>query len=377
MVEVHSSTAPLGFGIYPGKEQEPMLGPITDIRAEEEIKPALSTLHACIHCHASKTACTDQRPCPRCIRLGLCCSSERDQPRKRACQGCHAGKVACEMLPGDSSCLRCQRLGIPCVLRSSPLSAPDATRKRRRLVKPLAKISLTRAHQEADMSTMVTKKPIGIPTKMHEFFALSHIPPQQAAMPQGMFVKEPCVGNNTHSVACSLLDLANGSTSPEPTSSSAGSSPLSTSPPPPPLMSPQIHPLLNAQMHLDARPPTLSHIMSEAPSMMSPLRMQVLAPPGLLHPVPRTDPAMAHGMVHSMAPGMAQAMAAPGIAQGLAPNMNDFLNLDASLIPHLGQVAAQQQSLPYFQTYQHNNMHNFVTTSPYQPMPHKLLMGWS
>lgn len=86
---------------------------------------------------------------------------------------------------------------------------------------------------------------------------------------------------------------------------------------------------------------------------------------------------MAHGMVHSMAPGMAQAMAAPGIAQGLAPNMNDFLNLDASLIPHLGQVAAQQQSLPYFQTYQHNNMHNFVTTSPYQPMPHKLLMGWS
>eukprot|EP00965_Chrysotila_dentata_P169127 5584757-Pleurochrysis_carterae.AAC.3 len=43
---------------------------------------ALCKMHACVHCHSSKTACTDVRPCPRCIRLGLDCSSERDQPRK-------------------------------------------------------------------------------------------------------------------------------------------------------------------------------------------------------------------------------------------------------------------------------------------------------
>ena len=31
----------------------------------------LTLLHACVHCRASKTACSDCRPCLRCQRLGL------------------------------------------------------------------------------------------------------------------------------------------------------------------------------------------------------------------------------------------------------------------------------------------------------------------
>merc|ERR1712087_917701 len=64
--------------------------------------PGLSVLHACCHCHASKTACSDFRPCHRCVRLGLTCSSNLDQPRKRACMSCHSGKVACEFIESDT-----------------------------------------------------------------------------------------------------------------------------------------------------------------------------------------------------------------------------------------------------------------------------------
>merc|ERR1719498_1266875 len=91
----------------------------------------LSTMHACLHCHASKTACSDCRPCNRCVRLGLNCMSERDQPRKRACKGCHAGKVACEYSTSSSTCNRCLRLGTVCQPRELPSDA-DGPRKRRR-----------------------------------------------------------------------------------------------------------------------------------------------------------------------------------------------------------------------------------------------------
>jgi hypothetical protein len=108
-------------------------------------------LHACMHCRQSKTACTDNRPCLRCSRLGvslppilgqgtrdtchirvlphlhtthllqvphilhlphlrtyrtcytyapsaisiqLLCEPYMDKPRKRACVGCNANKVS-------------------------------------------------------------------------------------------------------------------------------------------------------------------------------------------------------------------------------------------------------------------------------------------
>mmetsp|Transcript_25701 Transcript_25701/g.53840 ORF Transcript_25701/g.53840 Transcript_25701/m.53840 type:complete len:289 (+) Transcript_25701:77-943(+) len=96
---------------------------------------ALCKMHACVHCHSSKTACTDVRPCPRCIRLGLDCSSERDQPRKRACKGCHAGKVACQSSYGAEKCTRCTRLGIACVPRSNPTSTSGSRKRRRSAIK--------------------------------------------------------------------------------------------------------------------------------------------------------------------------------------------------------------------------------------------------
>ena len=81
-------------------------------------KVDLSLLHACLHCRASKTACTDCRPCARCTRLGLECQSYIDKPRKRACVSCHTNKVACDLhLASDDSCSRCKRLGNKCVPR--------------------------------------------------------------------------------------------------------------------------------------------------------------------------------------------------------------------------------------------------------------------
>jgi len=95
-----------------------------------------NVLHACVHCHASKTACTDCRPCGRCVRLGIECLSDRDEPRKRACKGCHAGKVACKFRDGAERCNRCERLGIPCIPRSTPLPAEGARKRRRFAPKP-------------------------------------------------------------------------------------------------------------------------------------------------------------------------------------------------------------------------------------------------
>ena len=80
----------------------------------------LSVMHACMHCRAAKTACTDERPCKRCTRLGLECSAYRDEPRKRACVGCHSAKVSCSVKDdGSDTCARCRRLGITCVPRDN------------------------------------------------------------------------------------------------------------------------------------------------------------------------------------------------------------------------------------------------------------------
>ena len=92
---------------------------------------SLSMLHACVHCRASKTACTDQRPCNRCCRLGLECTSDGNQLRKRACRSCHAAKVACGTV-FPNACGRCKRLGLVCVPREPPKHEP-----RRKRVRPL------------------------------------------------------------------------------------------------------------------------------------------------------------------------------------------------------------------------------------------------
>jgi hypothetical protein len=88
----------------------------------------LSLLHACVHCRASKTACADERPCARCRRLNLECSTDDGQPRKRACKSCHAAKVACGTLFTEA-CNRCRRLGFECVPRDPP--GPPGQRRRR------------------------------------------------------------------------------------------------------------------------------------------------------------------------------------------------------------------------------------------------------
>ena len=92
----------------------------------------LNVLHACLHCRTAKTACTDQRPCNRCTRLGLDCVSYREEPRKRACTGCHSAKVSCDLgVLGGDTCTRCRRLGTPCIPRTTG-SMRGCVRKRKR-----------------------------------------------------------------------------------------------------------------------------------------------------------------------------------------------------------------------------------------------------
>ena len=106
--------------------------PIPDASASEGRHPStmsLSLMHACSSCRAAKTACTDHRPCTRCVRMGVECTSDGG-PRKRACRACHAAKVACGTLFTEP-CQRCARLGLECVPRGPPLSV-GARRKRQR-----------------------------------------------------------------------------------------------------------------------------------------------------------------------------------------------------------------------------------------------------
>ena len=122
--------------------------------AAEDAQNGLSVLHACVHCHASKTACTDRRPCDRCIRLGLVCSSARDQPRKRACKGCHVGKVACEWDPGMDKCKRCKRLGIACEPRTLPESV--GAHKRRRASAATGQVIACATGEDSNVSVAIS-----------------------------------------------------------------------------------------------------------------------------------------------------------------------------------------------------------------------------
>ena len=71
-------------------------------------------LHACKNCQRAKTACDHQRPCARCVRLGVPCDPTTNaRVVKRACSACKRSKVKCdfdECYPNP--CSRCTRLGM-------------------------------------------------------------------------------------------------------------------------------------------------------------------------------------------------------------------------------------------------------------------------
>ena len=73
------------------------------------------TLHACKHCKGAKVTCVDgQRPCARCVRLGLPCE-ETVKPVKHACTNCSRSKVKCDLDAQNDPCGRCRRFGLVCV----------------------------------------------------------------------------------------------------------------------------------------------------------------------------------------------------------------------------------------------------------------------
>ncbi|EOD03701.1 hypothetical protein EMIHUDRAFT_221829 [Emiliania huxleyi CCMP1516] len=80
-------------------------------------------LHACTACQKARTACTDERPCPRCTRLGLLCEGTA-KPMRRACAHCKRAKVRCN-LNDASPCERCVRLGLDCSARPPPKRPRD------------------------------------------------------------------------------------------------------------------------------------------------------------------------------------------------------------------------------------------------------------
>ena len=72
-------------------------------------------MHACKNCKAAKVTCVDgQRPCTRCVRLGLPCE-ETAKPVKHACTNCSRAKVKCDPDAENYPCGRCRRFGLVCV----------------------------------------------------------------------------------------------------------------------------------------------------------------------------------------------------------------------------------------------------------------------
>mmetsp|Transcript_55047 Transcript_55047/g.109272 ORF Transcript_55047/g.109272 Transcript_55047/m.109272 type:complete len:641 (-) Transcript_55047:263-2185(-) len=71
-------------------------------------------LHACKNCQRAKTACSDHRPCQRCVRLGVPCDGDM-RAVKRACAACKKSKVKCDLDDRHPNpCSRCTRLSVPC-----------------------------------------------------------------------------------------------------------------------------------------------------------------------------------------------------------------------------------------------------------------------
>jgi len=80
----------------------------------EETIEGTPKLHACKNCQRAKTACNDQRPCARCIRLGVPCDGDM-RAVKRACAACKKSKVKCDLDDRHPNpCTRCSRLAAVC-----------------------------------------------------------------------------------------------------------------------------------------------------------------------------------------------------------------------------------------------------------------------
>ena len=82
-------------------------------------------------CSCSLTAAEPSAPgakCTRCERLGIAC--EPNAPRKRACTGCRKAKERCRWGDDPNTCLRCARLGQPCIWPRSkqPAKRPATAR---------------------------------------------------------------------------------------------------------------------------------------------------------------------------------------------------------------------------------------------------------
>ena len=92
---------------------------------------AATRWRSCASCRRAKVACVDgQRPCPRCLRLGLQCDDESIPVKAAACSHCSHSKVKCDLDYSKDSCSRCRRLGLVCVpLEHTP--SHEGRRKKR------------------------------------------------------------------------------------------------------------------------------------------------------------------------------------------------------------------------------------------------------
>lgn len=72
--------------------------------------------HACANCHKARTVCNElERPCPRCVRMGLDCEPQA-KVMKQTCVACRNSKVKCDLEAcWPEPCKRCLRLGTACV----------------------------------------------------------------------------------------------------------------------------------------------------------------------------------------------------------------------------------------------------------------------
>ena len=89
---------------------------------------AATRWRSCTSCRRAKVACVDgQRPCPRCLRIGLQCDDESIPVKAAACSHCSHSKVKCDLDYSKDSCSRCRRLGLIC----EPVQDKTRAKKRR------------------------------------------------------------------------------------------------------------------------------------------------------------------------------------------------------------------------------------------------------
>lgn len=92
----------------------------------------LDLKHACRNCHASKTACSDVRPCNRCTRLGIDCVPSNEDNRRRSCVSCQRSKVACKRSDSSNCCVRCEAKGIKCIPRARTVPRLSGSKRKKR-----------------------------------------------------------------------------------------------------------------------------------------------------------------------------------------------------------------------------------------------------